>query len=74
MRNIIGTGIALEFVGGLLGALGAMFFLLRTSAPITIAALSVMLVFGLVLRRAFSTIRPYLPRARKKSMRKCQAA
>ena len=57
MRNIIGTGVV-EFVGGLLGAFGAMFFLLRTSAPITIASLGVMLVFGIVLSRAFRTIRP----------------
>ncbi|HWE49641.1 MAG TPA: ABC transporter ATP-binding protein [Bryobacteraceae bacterium] len=57
MRNIIGTGIV-EFIGGLLGAVGAMFFLLKTSTPITVAALGVMLVFGVALSRAFRTIRP----------------
>ena len=57
MRNIIGTGIV-EFLGGLLGAVGAMVFLLRTSVPITLAALSVMLIFGVALSRAFGTIRP----------------
>ncbi|HYA17219.1 MAG TPA: ABC transporter ATP-binding protein, partial [Bryobacteraceae bacterium] len=57
MRNIIGTGIV-EFVGGILGAVGAMFFLLRTSVAITLAALAIMLVFGAVLSRAFRTIRP----------------
>ena len=57
MRNIIGTGIV-EFIGGCLGAVGAMVFLLRTSTSITIAALSVMLIFGYALSRAFSTIRP----------------
>jgi ABC-type multidrug transport system fused ATPase/permease subunit len=64
MRNIIGTGIV-EFVGGVLGAIAAMFFLLRTSVPITVAALGVMLVFGIALSRAFSTIRPIF-RARGK--------
>ena len=57
MRNIIGTGIV-EFLGGLVGAVAAMFFLLRTSVPITVAALSVMLIFGVALSRAFRTIRP----------------
>ena len=44
--TLIGTGIV-EFVGGLLGALGAMFFLLRISTPITIAALTLMLFLAL---------------------------
>jgi ABC-type multidrug transport system fused ATPase/permease subunit len=57
MRNIIGTGIV-EFVGGVLGSVGAMFFLLHLSVPMTLAALSLMLVFGVALSRAFSTIRP----------------
>jgi subfamily B ATP-binding cassette protein MsbA len=57
MRNIIGTGIV-EFVGGLLGAFGAMIFLLRTSVSMTLTALAIMLVFGAALSRAFSTIRP----------------
>ena len=57
MRNIIGTGIV-EFVGGSVGAIGAMVLLLRTSVPITVAALTIMLVFGVALSRAFSTIRP----------------
>jgi subfamily B ATP-binding cassette protein MsbA len=57
MRNLIGTGI-IEFVGGLLAAILALVMLLRISAPMTGISISVMLVFGVALQRAFSTIRP----------------
>jgi ABC-type multidrug transport system fused ATPase/permease subunit len=57
MRNLIGTGL-IEFVGGLLTAIGSLIFLLRLSAPMTLISLGVVLCFGLTLRRAFKTIRP----------------
>jgi len=64
IRNLIGTGLV-EFVGGLLTAVVALIFLLRISAFMTIIAFGVLLVFGLFLNKAFSTIRPIF-RARPK--------
>jgi ABC-type multidrug transport system fused ATPase/permease subunit len=64
IRNLVGTGLV-EFVGGILTAILALVILLRISAFMTIIAFSVMLVFGLFLNKAFSTIRPIF-RARPK--------
>ena len=57
VRNLIGTGLV-EFVGGLLTAILALFVLLRLSPTMTIVALCAILVFGLALRRAFGIMRP----------------
>jgi subfamily B ATP-binding cassette protein MsbA len=57
MRNLIGTGL-IEFFGGLLTAVASLVILLRISAIMTAISLTVVLAFGLTLRRAFSTIRP----------------
>jgi subfamily B ATP-binding cassette protein MsbA len=57
MRNLIGTGL-IEFFGGLLTAIASLFVLLRISAMMTVLAGTVVLAFGLTLRRAFKTIRP----------------
>ncbi len=57
VRNLIGTGLV-EFLGGLTSALLVVYFLFRTSARITSITLVILIVFGLVLRKAFSTIRP----------------
>ncbi len=57
VRNLLGTGL-IEFVGGILTALLSFFILLRLSALMTGIALTVILLFSLVLRQAFSTIRP----------------
>ncbi|MGI8988971.1 MAG: ABC transporter ATP-binding protein [Bryobacteraceae bacterium] len=57
IRNLIGTGLV-EFAGGLLTALIALLVLFRISASITALALAVLIVFGLVLRNAFRTVRP----------------
>jgi len=57
IRNLIGTGLV-EFVGGLLTATIAFIVLLRISPLMTILTFSFLLVFGVVLNRAFSTIRP----------------
>jgi subfamily B ATP-binding cassette protein MsbA len=57
VRNLVGTGLV-EFVGGLLTALLAFFMLLRISPMLTGMALAVVLAFGVVLQRAFKTLRP----------------
>src|SRR5271154_2207890 len=64
VRNLIGTGLV-EFAGGIVTALFAMVYLLRTSASMTALAFVVLIVFGLTLNRAFKTIRPIF-RARPK--------
>ncbi len=57
VRNLIGTGLV-QFVGGLLTAAIALVVLVRISPLMTGIAFSFLLVFGLVLRKAFRTIRP----------------
>src|SRR5258707_1395521 len=57
IRNLIGTGLV-EFFGGLLTAVLALVILLRISAPMTLLALTVVIAFGIVLSRAFKTVRP----------------
>ncbi len=57
VRNLIGTGL-LEFVGGLLTAIIAFCILIRISTLMTMLTFCILLVFGLILQRAFSTIRP----------------
>jgi ABC-type multidrug transport system fused ATPase/permease subunit len=57
VRNLVGTGLV-EFVGGLLTAAIALVMLLRISALMTIVAFSFLLVFMVVMKRAFTTIRP----------------
>jgi ABC-type multidrug transport system fused ATPase/permease subunit len=58
VRNLIGTGLV-EFVGGLMTAVFALVYLLRTSVAMT------GLVFGVGINKAFKTIRPIF-RARPK--------
>jgi ABC-type multidrug transport system fused ATPase/permease subunit len=57
VRNLIGTGLV-EFVGGFMTAVGAFVFLLLSSRNITLVVFAVILVFVVVLQRAFKTIRP----------------
>jgi subfamily B ATP-binding cassette protein MsbA len=57
VRNLVGTGLV-EFVGGLLTAVLALFMLLTISPMLTGIALSVIIVFSLLLQRAFATLRP----------------
>ncbi|MDP9147523.1 MAG: ABC transporter ATP-binding protein/permease [Acidobacteriota bacterium] len=64
VRNLIGTGLV-EFAGGLMTGVLALFVLLRISVTMTVIAFSVLLVFGIGLNKAFSTIRPIF-RARPK--------
>jgi ABC-type multidrug transport system fused ATPase/permease subunit len=64
VRNLIGTGLV-EFVGGVMTAILALVILLRISVAMTVIAFTVLLVFGIGLNKAFTTIRPIF-RARPK--------
>ena len=57
VRNLIGTGVV-DFVGGVLTAVFAFGYLIHLSTSMTLLTFVIMLVFGLILRRAFRTIRP----------------
>jgi ABC-type multidrug transport system fused ATPase/permease subunit len=57
VRNLVGTGLV-EFVGGVFTAIIAFGLLLKINAPLTFMAIGFLLVFGLVLRKAFKHIRP----------------
>lgn len=57
IRNLVGTGLV-EFAGGLITASVALAVLLRINALLTAVAISMILVFVLLLRKAFKTIRP----------------
>lgn len=57
VRNLIGTGL-LEFVGGVLTAIIAFCILIRISTLMTLLTFCILVVFGLILQRAFNTIRP----------------
>jgi subfamily B ATP-binding cassette protein MsbA len=56
VRNLIGTGLV-EFVGGLMTAVLALGVLVYINAVMTVVAFAVLIVFGLFLNKAFSTIR-----------------
>jgi ABC-type multidrug transport system fused ATPase/permease subunit len=57
IRNLLGTGL-IDFAGGLLTALLVLGFLIRISWVLTSIALVIIVGFGLVLQKAFATIRP----------------
>jgi subfamily B ATP-binding cassette protein MsbA len=57
VRNLIGTGL-IDFVGGLMTAGIAFVVLVRISPVMTGIAFGFLLVFGVLLRKAFQTIRP----------------
>jgi ABC-type multidrug transport system fused ATPase/permease subunit len=57
IRNLIGTGLV-EFAGGLMTAVFALVYLLRTSALMTGVAFSIVVIFGFGIGKAFKTIRP----------------
>ena len=64
VRNLVGTGVV-DFVGGILSALFAFVLLIHINAMMTLLTFCIMDVFGLILQRAFKTIRPIF-RARAK--------
>src|SRR5271154_7136512 len=57
VRNLVGTGL-LEFVGGILTAIFAFGILIRISGRMTLLTFCILIVFGVILQRAFKTIRP----------------
>jgi ABC-type multidrug transport system fused ATPase/permease subunit len=57
IRNLVGTGLV-ELAGGTLTALFALVILFYFSAKLTLMALAVLSLFGLVLLYAFKTLRP----------------
>jgi subfamily B ATP-binding cassette protein MsbA len=57
VRNLVGTGL-LDFVGGLLTAMIAFGILIHINPRMTVLTFAILLVFGLILQRAFRTIRP----------------
>jgi ABC-type multidrug transport system fused ATPase/permease subunit len=57
VRNLVGTGVV-DFVGGILTAIFAFAYLLHTSVKMTLLTFVILVVFGLILQRAFKTIRP----------------
>jgi subfamily B ATP-binding cassette protein MsbA len=57
VRNLIGTGV-LDFCGGILTAIFAFCYLIKLSVMMTLLTFGVMVIFGIILQKAFSTIRP----------------
>ncbi len=57
VRNLIGTGV-IDFFGGLLTAIFAFCYLIRLSYQMTLLTFGILVVFGLILQKAFKTIRP----------------
>jgi subfamily B ATP-binding cassette protein MsbA len=53
----VGTGL-LDFVGGVLTAVIAFGILIHINPRMTVLTFAILLVFGLILQRAFKTIRP----------------
>ena len=57
VRNLIGTGV-IDFFGGLLTALFAFGYLIHLSVQMTMITFAILVIFGLILQRAFKIIRP----------------
>jgi subfamily B ATP-binding cassette protein MsbA len=57
VRNLIGTNVV-DFVGGLLTAIFAFAWLLHISVKMTLFTFVILLVFSVILQKAFKTIRP----------------
>src|SRR5579864_5287053 len=57
VRNLLGTGLV-DFSGGVLTAILALVVLLRLSPSMTLVAFGCLLCFGVVLSKAFGTLRP----------------
>jgi ABC-type multidrug transport system fused ATPase/permease subunit len=57
VRNLVGTGLV-DFIGGVLTATFAFFYLLHLSTGMTLLTFAILFVFGFVMQRAFRVIRP----------------
>jgi len=57
VRNLVGTGLV-EFIGGIFTAIIAFALLLKINATLTFLALGFLGIFGVILQKAFKSIRP----------------
>ena len=57
VRNLIGTGLV-QFLGGVITAVVAFVVLMTINATLTLMSLGFLALFGLILKKAFGTIRP----------------
>ena len=57
VRNLMGTGV-INFVGGMLTAIFAFAYLIKLSGKMTMLTFLILVLFGLILQKAFGTIRP----------------
>lgn len=57
VRNLIGTGV-IDLFGGILTALFAFAYLIHLNVKMTLMTFLILALFGLILQRAFKTIRP----------------
>ena len=57
VRNLVGTGL-LDFAGGILTAVIAFVILIKINPRMTLLTFVILMVFGVILQRAFKTIRP----------------
>jgi ABC-type multidrug transport system fused ATPase/permease subunit len=57
VRNLIGTGV-IDFFGGILTAVFAFTYLIKLSVQMTLITFVLLVIFSLILQRAFKTIRP----------------
>jgi subfamily B ATP-binding cassette protein MsbA len=57
LRNLVGSGLV-EVIGGMVTAAFALGILFYLNAKLTVIALSVISLFGFIMRRAFKTLRP----------------
>lgn len=57
VRNLVGTGVV-DFVGGVLTAVLAFAYLIHLSVQMTLLTFVILVIFGLILQRAFKVIRP----------------
>ncbi len=57
VRNLIGTGVV-DFCGGVLTAVFAFCYLIALSVKMTLLTFVILILFGIILQRAFKTIRP----------------
>jgi ABC-type multidrug transport system fused ATPase/permease subunit len=64
LRNLLGTGLV-QFAGGLMTACFALVILLKINMLMTVVAVGLLAVFGLILRRAFRVVRPIFRERRK---------
>ncbi|SFS15649.1 ATP-binding cassette, subfamily B, MsbA [Granulicella pectinivorans] len=57
VRNLMGTGV-IDFCGGVLTAIFAFAYLIHLSVRMTLLTFVILVIFGVILQKAFSTIRP----------------